>query len=148
MITILDLKAEFAKLNMLRGRTPQMTEAERKASGGFATLAPFRDGNLFSAKFAGNGAWERHPNGDELVQVVDGAATLHLMTAEGPQSFALKAGMLVIVPQGAWHRFEAPQGVSLMTATPKPTEHLTVDVADPRTLTTAQLSGSIEEKWR
>jgi hypothetical protein len=35
-----------------------------------------------------------------------------------------------------------------LTATPKPTEHLTVDVEDPRTLTTTQLSGSIEEKCR
>ena len=58
---------------MLRGRRPDMTEAERKATGAFATLAPYRDGNIFSAKFAGDGAWERHPNGDELVQVVDGA---------------------------------------------------------------------------
>jgi mannose-6-phosphate isomerase-like protein (cupin superfamily) len=148
MLTILDLNAEFARLKMLRGRTPQTTEAERKASGGFATLAPFRDGNLFGARFSGDGAWERHPNGDELVQVVEGAATLHLMTAEGPQSHALKAGMLVIVPQGTWHRFAAPEGVTLMTATPKPTEHLTVDVADPRTLSAAQLSGHVEEKWR
>lgn len=148
MITILDLKAEFARLRMLRGRTPQTSEAARQESGGFATLAPFRDGNIFSAKFAGLGAWERHPNGDELVQVVEGAATLHLMTADGPQSFALKAGMLAIVPQGTWHRFEAPEGVTLMTATPKPTEHLTVDVADPRALSAAQLSGRVEEKWR
>jgi mannose-6-phosphate isomerase-like protein (cupin superfamily) len=148
VITILDLKAEFAKLGMLRGRTPQMTEAERRESGGFATLAPFRDGNIFSAKFSGRGAWERHPNGDELVHIVDGAAILHVMTAQGPQSFALKAGMVAIVPQGMWHRFEAPDGVSLMTATPKPTEHLTVDVADPRALTAAQLSDSIEQKWR
>ena len=66
MITILDLKAEFEKLTLLRGRTPQTTEVERKGSGAFATLAPFRDGNIFSAKFAGDGAWERHPNGDEL----------------------------------------------------------------------------------
>jgi hypothetical protein len=36
-------------------------------------LAPFRDGNIFSAKFAGDGTWERHPNGDELVQIVDGS---------------------------------------------------------------------------
>jgi hypothetical protein len=35
-----------------------------------------------------------------------------------------------------------------MTATPKPTEHLTVDIEDPRTLTSMQLSGNIEEKWR
>jgi mannose-6-phosphate isomerase-like protein (cupin superfamily) len=148
VLTILDLNAEFAKLRMLRGRAPQMTEAERKETGAFATMAPFRDGNIFSAKFAGDGAWERHPNGDELVQIVDGATTLHIMTADGPQSIALKAGMLVIVPQGTWHRFEAPDGVSLMTATPKPTEHLTVDVEDPRALTAAQLSGAIEEKWR
>ena len=46
MITILDLKAEFAKLKLLRGRTPQMTEGDRKGSGGFATLAPYRDGAL------------------------------------------------------------------------------------------------------
>jgi mannose-6-phosphate isomerase-like protein (cupin superfamily) len=60
----------------------------------------------------------------------------------------LKAGMLVIVPQGAWHRFESSDGVCLMTATPKPTEHLTVDVADPRTLSEPQRSGATEEKWR
>src|SRR5262252_5139843 len=148
MITILELKAELDKLTLLRGRTPQMTEVDRKGSGAFATLAPFRDGNIFSAKFSGDGAWERNPNGDELVQVVDGSATLHIMTDDGPQSHALSAGMVVIVPQGAWHRFHSPDGVSLVTATPKPTEHLTVDVDDPRTLTAAQLSGNIEEKWR
>jgi mannose-6-phosphate isomerase-like protein (cupin superfamily) len=148
MITIIDLKAELGKLNMLHGRRPEMTEAERKTSGGFATLSPFRDGNIFSAKFSGDGAWERHPNGDELVQVVDGSTTLHIITEDGPQSYPLSAGMVVIVPQGAWHRFHAPDGVSLVTATPKPTEHLTVDVEDPRTLTAPQLSGNIEEKWR
>src|SRR5499426_399421 len=148
MITILDLKAELGKLTLLRGRTPQMTEAERKGSGGFATLAPFRDGNIFSAKFTGDGAWERHPNGDELVHIVDGSGTLHIITQDGPKSYAVNAGMMIIVPQGTWHRFHSPEGVSLMTATPKPTEHLTVDVEDPRTLTTAQLSGTIEEKWR
>jgi mannose-6-phosphate isomerase-like protein (cupin superfamily) len=148
VITILDLKAELAKLNMLRGRRPEMTEADRKETGAFATLAPFRDGNIFSAKFSGDGAWERHPNGDELVQIVDGSTTLHIMTDEGPLSYTLGAGMVVIVPQGAWHRFHSPEGVSLVTATPKPTEHLRADVEDPRTLSAAQLSGTIEEKWR
>lgn len=148
MTTIIDLKAELGKLNMLGDRRPEMTEAERKGSGGFATLAPSRDGNIFSAKFSGDAAWERHPNGDELVQVVDGSTTLHIMTEGGPQSYALSAGMVVIVPQGAWHRFHAPERVSLLTARPKPTEHLTVDIEDPRTLTAAQLSGNTEEKWR
>ena len=132
MITILDLNAEFAKLRMLRGRTPETTPQERE--GAFARLAPYRDGAIFTAKFAGDGAWERHPNGDEIVQIVDGATTLHIMTDAGPQSLSLKAGMMAIVPQNTWHRFEAPDGVSLVTATPQPTEHLTVSVDDPRTL--------------
>src|SRR5215510_521712 len=148
MITIIDLKAELGKLSMLRDRRPEMTEAERKGTKAFATLAPFRDGNIFSAKFSGDGAWERHPNGDELVQIVDGAATLHIMTDAGPQSYPVHAGMVVIVPQGTWHRFHSPEGVTLVTATPKPTEHLTIDIDDPRTLTAPQLSNSIEEKWR
>ncbi len=148
MITIVDLKAELGKLAMLRDRRPETLEAERRESGAFATLAPFRDGNIFSAKFSGNGAWERHPNGDELVQIVDGATRLHIITDDGPQTHELTGGMLVVVPQGAWHRFEAPEGVCLITATPKPTEHLTVDVADPRTLEPERLSGSVEEKWR
>jgi quercetin dioxygenase-like cupin family protein len=135
MITILDLNAEFAKLKMLRGRTPETTQEERQ--GAFARLAPYRDGAIFTAKFAGDGAWERHPNGDEIVQIVDGATTLHLMTEAGPQSLSLKAGMVAIVPQNTWHRFAAPDGVSLMTATPQPTEHLTVTVDDPRTLNKA-----------
>ena len=131
MITILDLNAEFAKLKMLRGRTPETTPEERE--GAFGRLAPYRDGAIFTAKFAGDGAWERHPNGDEIVQIVEGATTLHIMTDAGPQCLSLKAGMMAIVPQNTWHRFEAPDGVSLMTATPQPTEHLTVTVEDPRT---------------
>jgi mannose-6-phosphate isomerase-like protein (cupin superfamily) len=99
MVTVVDIKAELAKLRMLQG----------------------------------DSAWERHPQGDELVQIVDGATTIDLITAEGKRTLPLRAGMAVIVPQGAWHRFHAPDGVTLMTATPQPTEHLTVEVEDPRT---------------
>ena len=148
MVTIVDLKAELGKLTMLKGRRPEMTEADRKGTNAFATLTPFRDGNIFSAKFSGNGAWERHPNGDELVQVVEGETRFHIVTDAGRETHTLKAGMLVVVPQGAWHRFESPDGVCLITATPRPTEHLTVDVADPRTLEAERLQGSVEEKWR
>ena len=132
MLTIIDLKAEFAKLRMLRGRTPETSAAERE--GAFARLAPYRDSAINVAKFSGEGPWERHPNGDEIVQIVDGTTTFHIMTEDGQRSFGLKAGMVVIVPQGAWHRFEAPDGVSLMTTTPQPTQHLTFAIDDPRTL--------------
>src|SRR5271165_4847868 len=101
MTVIIDLKARFGALKMLEGRTPTSSEADR--TGAFTTLAPYRDGAVFAAKFAGTSAWERHPQGDEIVQVVDGATTLHLMTAEGKQSVTLRAGMMVVVPQNTWH---------------------------------------------
>jgi len=132
MVAVVDLKAEFAKLAMLKGRTPMSTDTER--AGAIGRVAPYRDGAIFTAKFSGTGAWERHPNGDEIVQVIDGTTTLHLITEEGRQSLQLAAGMLVVVPQNAWHQFESPHGVCVMTATPQPTEHVPNDVEDPRTL--------------
>jgi mannose-6-phosphate isomerase-like protein (cupin superfamily) len=130
MARVVDLNAEFAKLTMLEGRTPTSTAAERQEA--ISRLVPYRDGAIFAAKFSGKGAWERHPQGDEIVHVVEGATTLHLITPEGREALALTAGMLVVVPQNAWHQFEAPDGVLLMTATPQPTEHLEQDVDDPK----------------
>lgn len=128
---IIDLDAELAKLTMFRGRTPQSTMADRKGSG--ARLAAYRDGGLFVTKFAGKGHWEAHLPGDELVYIADGAATLELVCDDGPpKSFALRAGMVAVNPRGAWHRFHSADGVTLMTATPFPSEVIELDVDDPR----------------
>ncbi len=97
-----------------------------------ARLAPYRDGTIFIAKFAGSGLWERHPKGDEIVQIFDGTATLHIVSDGHPEAFTLSAGAFVVIPQGAWHRFESVGGVSLMTATPQPSEFTTAD--DPSRL--------------
>jgi mannose-6-phosphate isomerase-like protein (cupin superfamily) len=128
--SIIDLDAELAKLTMFRGRTPQSTMADRKGSGG--RLAPYRDGGLFTTKFAGTGHWESHLAGDELIHILDGDATLEIVCENGPQSFALRAGMIAVIPQGAWHRFLSSEGVTLMTATPSPSEVIELDVDDPR----------------
>jgi mannose-6-phosphate isomerase-like protein (cupin superfamily) len=128
--SIIDLNAELAKLTMFHDRTPQSTMADRKGSG--ARLAAYRDGGLFITKFAGKGHWERHLPGDELVHILDGSATLEIVGEDGPQSFALHAGMIAVNPQGAWHRFQSPHGVALMTLTPSPSELIELDVDDPR----------------
>ena len=131
--SIVDLDAELEKLTMFRGRTPQSTMADRKGSGG--RLAPYRDGALFATKFAGKGHWERHLAGDELIHILDGTATLEIVCDDGPpRFFALRAGMLAVNPQGAWHRFHSSEGVTLMTATPTPSEVIELDVDDPRTV--------------
>ena len=117
---------------MLRGRTPQTTAAEREENRALARLMPYRDGTIFIAKFAGSGIWERHPKGDEIVQIIDGTTTLHVISDGRSEAFTLSAGAFVVIPQGAWHRFESADGVSLMTATPQPSEFTTVD--DPSLL--------------
>jgi len=132
MLTITDLNAEFAKLNIFRGRTPQTTAAEREEHRALMRVAPDRDGTIFIAKFAGGGLWERHPNGDEIVQIIDGTTTLHVAADGCSEAFTLSAGAFVIIPQGTWHRFESVDGVSLMTATPQPSEFSIVD--DPSLL--------------
>ena len=129
--SIIDLNAELAKLTMFRGRTPQSTMADRKGSA--ARLASYRDGALTATKFAGKGHWERHLTGDELIHILDGTATLEIVCDDRPpKSFVLRSGMMAVNPQGAWHRFHSSEGVTLMTATPSPSEVIELDVDDPR----------------
>jgi mannose-6-phosphate isomerase-like protein (cupin superfamily) len=133
MATIIDLTAELSKLTILRGRTPQTTRAERQGSS--RSLAEYRDGAIFTTKFTGEGGWERHRNGEEIVQIIDGNTTVHLITEGGDrETLELRAGMIAIVPQAAWHRFSSPNGVTLMTVTPQPTDHPPTHVEDPGTL--------------
>jgi mannose-6-phosphate isomerase-like protein (cupin superfamily) len=128
--SIIDLNAELAKLTMCR-RTPQSTMADRKGS--VARLASYRDGLLLAIKFSGKDHWESHP-GDELIHILDGTAILEIVCDDGPpKSFVLRAGMMAVIPQGAWHRFHSSEGATQMAATPFPGEHIELDVDDPRT---------------
>jgi quercetin dioxygenase-like cupin family protein len=127
---IADLDAELAKLAMFR-RTPAATEADRKGS--VARLASYRDGVLFALKSSGTDHWESHLTGDELIYILDGSATLETVGEDGPQCFAVRAGMLAVIPQGAWHRHKSSEGVTQLSVTPFPGEHIELDVDDPRT---------------
>jgi mannose-6-phosphate isomerase-like protein (cupin superfamily) len=129
MATIIDVHAEAAKLTMFHGLTPLTKRAARKGSA--ARLLPYRDGLLLLGKSAGTSHRETHPE-DELVYVLDGTATLDILKEDGPQSFALGAGMIAINPQGAWHRFSSTDGVTLLAVTPSPSEVIDLDIGDPR----------------
>ena len=128
MVKAVDIHGELAKHPMLRERRPDTPEDQTAKA--FATLAEFRDGGIFAGSFQGESAWERHTQGDELVQVLSGATTLTILTDDGPQDLEMTAGTLAVVPQNCWHRFRAPEGVTLLTATPQPTDHSTSE--DPR----------------
>jgi mannose-6-phosphate isomerase-like protein (cupin superfamily) len=131
MPDIIDLNEELAKLTIFR-RTPAATVEDRKGS--VARLASYRDGALFAIRSSGTDHWESHLTGDELVYILNGSATLQVVGEDGPQSFALRAGMLAVIPQGAWHRVKSSEGVTQMSVTPFPGEHIELDVDDPRTV--------------
>lgn len=76
-----------------------------------APLAPYRDGFLQVSRHAGTTPWETHP-ADQLVYVVEGTETLDIIEGDRPQSHTLGAGMLVIVPHGARHRFRSAEGAT------------------------------------
>src|SRR5437660_10112718 len=127
--SVIHLDAELAKLTMFR-RTPHSTREEIKGS--VAGLASYRDGLLLALKSAGTDHWERHLTGDELVHVLDGSTTLEIVCDDGsPKSFTLGAGMIAVIPQGAWHRSHS-EGNTHLGLTPFPGEHDERDVDDPR----------------
>jgi mannose-6-phosphate isomerase-like protein (cupin superfamily) len=127
---IVDLAAQLAALRMFR-RSPHSTAEDRKGS--VARLSTYRDGLLLAIKAAGKDHWERHLTGDELIHVLDGAATLEMVCDDGPpRSFALVAGTVAVIPQGAWHRFLSPEGFTQIAVTPFPGETIERDVDDPR----------------
>ena len=57
-----------------------------------------------------------------MVQVIEGETSLVLLIDNEEVPNKLKAGELLIVPQGVWHRFESPKGVKVLTITPQPTD--------------------------
>jgi mannose-6-phosphate isomerase-like protein (cupin superfamily) len=129
MIKAVDLHRDLEGLPMLKERYGHPTDEESQKS--FARLADYRDGGIFATHFSGSSGWERHPNGDEVVQLLEGATRFDIIVEDVLQSLELSAGMMVVVPQGCWHRFESETGVKVMTITPTPTQHTHVD--DPRT---------------
>jgi mannose-6-phosphate isomerase-like protein (cupin superfamily) len=129
MIKAVDLNRDLEGLPMLKARYGHPTDEESQKS--FATLSDYRDGGIFATHFSGSSGWERHPNGDEVVQILAGATRFDMIVDDVLQSLELSAGMMVVVPKGCWHRFESETGVKVMTITPKPTQHTHVE--DPRT---------------
>ena len=60
-------------------------------------------------RFSGQAPWERHPDGDELLHVLEGAVDLTVLTDDGPTELRLDAGSVFVCPKGLWHRQRAPQ---------------------------------------
>lgn len=70
--------------------------------------------------------WERHPAGEELLCLLDGAAEVRFEDAGGVEQIVHLNGSkrCFLVPRGAWHRFVVPDFAYVLFVTPgEGTEH-------------------------
>ena len=95
--------------------TRNTTEADAMAA-----IRPFGELNkclLGVTRFSGLTPWEHHPDADELLYVLEGTVDVTLLTDEGPLSTAVRAGAVLVVPRGLWHRQHAHHCTTLLFAT-------------------------------
>lgn len=102
----------------LIGRTPTSNETDWAA-----TLGQVGNAGIYVVDYSGLSEWERHPHGDEIVMVINGATTLFMLIDGEERPHPLGTMELMVVPQGTWHRFETPNRTQVMTVTPQPTDH-------------------------
>jgi mannose-6-phosphate isomerase-like protein (cupin superfamily) len=95
-----------AKLVEQPGGPPQRID-------GFTVGAPYLTGD---APHDG----EMHPDGDELLFLVDGAVSVRLELPEGHTIVELTAGDALVVPRGVWHLVTLRQPGRLVHITPGP----------------------------
>jgi len=79
----------------------------------------FHDCICGSGNFVGRPPWELHTAGDELLHILDGECELTVLEKDGEVARKLRAGDLIIVPQGCWHSNDAPEGVTMLYLTPR-----------------------------
>ena len=61
--------------------------------------------------------WEMHPNADEFVYLLSGAATMLLELPDGVRRVSLEGRAAVVVPRGTWHtaRVSVPSRMLFVT---------------------------------
>lgn len=111
----LDIRTAVGGLREL-AITPAMTEEEAATSMQF--LAPFNQCMLGVVCFSGQTPWERHPDGDELLQVLEGGVEVEVLTDDGSVRRTVAKGEVFVVPRGLWHRQLARITTTLLFATP------------------------------
>jgi mannose-6-phosphate isomerase-like protein (cupin superfamily) len=99
----------------LREAVKDLPAAELKRLGSLdrATIGLFR--------FSGRAPWERHPDGDELILVLDGGGEITVLTEEEgaePIRAELRPGRLFVCPRGLWHRPVATPSMTALYVTP------------------------------
>jgi quercetin dioxygenase-like cupin family protein len=106
-------------LNAIPAREVRTTEEDAAA---FPRLATFNDGAVYVGRFAGDSPWELHPDSDELLHVLEGRVEVTLLRERERVLLDVRAGSVLVVPRGVWHRQRALPSVTLLAVTPDRSE--------------------------
>ena len=97
----------------------------------FQQLSTFNRGSVGVFRTSkGMSPWERHPDDDELLYVIEGEVEIIVLTENGQVHTNVPAGSVFIVPSGHWHRHNVRDRLVEMYVTPGRTEHSNAN--DPR----------------
>jgi len=115
-MTTFDLETTYLGLDGLGGVTPLPAGPEF-----WQTIGenPAASGTLVTVS-AGEGDWkhwEMHPNGDEVLVLLQGRLTMVFEMSDGDQAFDLSPGATLIVPAGTWHRAQSQKNVRMLFIT-------------------------------
>ncbi|HUY26985.1 MAG TPA: cupin domain-containing protein [Candidatus Binataceae bacterium] len=94
-------------------------------------LAPVNECTLVASYARTPTRWERHPGGNEMLYIVDGAVEVVTLTDAGPVTSVADTGSIFICPRGLWHRQIPRPFVRELSLTPGAGTEGS-DLADPR----------------
>ena len=97
----------------------------------FRRLASFNGGEVgvFWAS-SGLSPWERHPDDEEFLQVIEGTVEIEVLTDDASRVTTVDAGSCFVVPRNRWHRHRHTGLVKELYLTPGRSEMSFED--DPR----------------
>ena len=108
-----DLGASRAGLGVLSIGS-ETTEADANAA--IRALAEFNGCTVGLVRFTGETPWERHAE-DELLHVLEGEVEVTILGARVTVNGTARAGQVVVVPRGCWHRQRALATTTLLFVT-------------------------------
>ena len=124
-----DLRAALTGLPELAITSGTTAEEADAAVRTITSLGPCTIGLM---RYSGLTPWERHPDGDELLHVLEGEVDVTVLTDDGPAHVTVGAGSVFVCPRGLWHRQLPRPSVTMLFGTPSDTSEVSF-AEDPRT---------------
>jgi len=120
-----------ATLNGLPELTITASTTGAEADAAVRTITRLDQCMLGVMRYSGLTPWERHPDGDELLHVLDGEVDVTVLAEDGPAEVTVRAGSVFVCPRGLWHRQRPRPAVTMLFGTPSKTTEVSF-ADDPR----------------